>query len=120
MTTLDAQYDELTRGFELPDYFGRNANALDECVNDLDWMDFGAMVVLVRDAQHVLSLESSEKLGSLLDVLWDAGDRWSHPVSVGEEWDRPAISFHTILVASDLSRISQSGFQHAIPVLRLL
>lgn len=36
MTTLDGLYDTYARAWDFPDYFGRNRDAFDECMRELD------------------------------------------------------------------------------------
>jgi RNAse (barnase) inhibitor barstar len=39
----------LARAIPLPDYFGHNWDALEECLNDLDWLDHPQIAVVHRD-----------------------------------------------------------------------
>jgi hypothetical protein len=41
--------------------------------------------------------EVPDKLDLFRDTLYDAGDEWARPISLGEWWDRPAVPFHVIL-----------------------
>ncbi|MGV9860737.1 barstar family protein [Gordonia sp. NPDC003425] len=36
MSTIAGLYDEYARGWDFPDYFGRNKDAFDDCMRDLD------------------------------------------------------------------------------------
>ncbi len=119
MVTLGASYDELARKLELPDYFGRNANALNECITDLDWLEaFDAVVLLVTKSDDVLRAEPKEMWDSFLDTLRFAGEEWARPVDRGEWWDRPAVPFHTVLACQSLDRFSGDG-GYGIPELEL-
>lgn len=52
LTTLDRAYDEFERVFDLPDYFGRNLDALEECLADMAEAE-GSLSIVVRHAQVV-------------------------------------------------------------------
>ncbi len=52
MTTLEAAYDEFEQVFALPDYFGRNLDALEECLSDLAHQE-GSLEILVKNADVV-------------------------------------------------------------------
>lgn len=99
MTTYDGLMDEFSRGLQLPDYFGRNWDALDECLADLSWLPAGDRVVLITDAERILESESVRQLDILWKVLRRAGIECSTPIARGETWDRPARALHFLLVA---------------------
>lgn len=109
MKSLDGLYDEFIGVMDFPDYFGRNYNALSECLSDLARLDCSAFIVFVDDVSLALSeeKEKEEMLDGLLRIFNQVGREWSKPVSLGEEWDRSGIPFHTILQvnSNDSSRI---------------
>jgi len=39
----------LARSVPLPDYFGQNWDALDECLSDLEWLDRPKIILIHRD-----------------------------------------------------------------------
>ena len=97
MTTLDGCFDEVSRALNFPNYFGRNWDALDECLVDLSWLPAPAYVLLIDSALDVLREESVEQLETLLRILGRAASEWAVPIALGEPWDRPAAPFHTVL-----------------------
>jgi len=110
MTNLDGMYRGFVRAFEFPDYFGFNYNALDECLNDLEWLPAKGYLLFIRNADHLLKEESDEVLEGLLSILDSTGKEWATPITGGNIWDRPAIPFHTIFELKDykISRIVSS------------
>ncbi len=97
MKTVDSFYDELCQVLELPEYFGRNLNALDECITDLDWLPIGGpILLLIEKSEMLLSDASKDLFEGFMSVLNDAGKEWSRPVDKGEDWDRPGLPFHVI------------------------
>jgi len=95
MQTSNKFYDELACKLLLPNYFGRNLNALDECLCDLEWLQPAGFILLIRAAQKLLGSEGVEALDGFLDVLSRSGKEWSQPIT-GTSWDRGPIPFHAI------------------------
>lgn len=65
--------DALAVALRFPSYFGRNWDALDECICDLEWLPEGD--VLVRHAD-VPFAEDARLLGIYLTVLRRAIEEW--------------------------------------------
>jgi RNAse (barnase) inhibitor barstar len=104
MRTKAALFDEFAAALQFPDYFGRNWDALDECLNDLSWLPGRAYLLLVSDALAVLSEERPEAFATLVAVLQRAGEEWAHRKLEGNPWDRPPTPFHVILRCEDDER----------------
>lgn len=108
MTSLEGLYREFSVVCKFPDYFGKNFNALDECVTDLEWLPADGYLLLIKNSECLLSEESDDTLESLLLILDSAGEEWARPVVEGEAWDREGVPFHTVL---QLEKSKASGFQ---------
>ena len=54
-----------------PDWFGRNWDALEDCLTDLSWRDAGGYVLMFENA------ESNDDLGVLTDVLRSSAEFWA-------------------------------------------
>lgn len=57
MTDLGGVYDEASAALQFPEYFGRNLDAFDECLRDLDLPESpgGAVVIVVTEAESMLT-----------------------------------------------------------------
>jgi hypothetical protein len=71
-----ALFDEMAAALQFPSYFGENWNALDECLNDLEWLPGDAYVLCFERAPELLSLESLAEFESLLQILTRASLEW--------------------------------------------
>src|SRR5262249_8237296 len=74
--TTAALFDEMAAALQFPSYFGENWNALDECLNDLEWLPGDAYLLAFGHANEVLALESSAEFQALLQVLARACEEW--------------------------------------------
>ena len=62
--------DEFSRVFSFPDYFGHNWDALEECLADLDWLPAKGYLVVVTDADQVLTKPDEEDdLETYVEIL---------------------------------------------------
>ena len=100
MQNLDSYYSALTRAFKLPDYFGKNLNALNECLTDYDVLSSSGIVIYIENPSLILGMSAPDASDGLLDTFADVAFELSQAVSLGHSWDRPAIPFH-VLIAPD-------------------
>ena len=77
MRTLQGLFDELASALQFPPYFGENWDALDDCLNDLDWLPVGACTLLVLDTQHVLDRAEPADRTALAEILKSAAEAWN-------------------------------------------
>ena len=64
-------FGELARELGFPEWFGRNWDALEDCLGDLSWRDGEGHVLLFR------SWPSGDELGTLIDVLRSSAEYWA-------------------------------------------
>ena len=66
-------FDIFSRTLSFPDYFGRNWNALSDCLSDLEWLDSKSVIIIVHS--EFPRLPHSE-LHTYLDALQIAQACW--------------------------------------------
>lgn len=74
--TLEKFYQELIVQLKFPDHFGRNLDAFDEMINDLDWLDETTICLVFKNYDDFLSEENDEAREIILTILDDAAAEW--------------------------------------------
>jgi len=70
---VDALLDALSVAFRFPNYFGKNWNALEECIRDLSWLPPGDVVLIHKDLPLA---DNRDSLLIYLSILRDAAWNW--------------------------------------------
>jgi RNAse (barnase) inhibitor barstar len=97
METMDCFYDELAAALQFPLYFGRNWNALKECLLDLDWMPSDGYLLAFSDASSVLKGTEEGDTEAFWALLSRISDEWAAGASLGGGLERKPTPFHVVL-----------------------
>ncbi len=65
---IDKCYESLQQQLSIPEYFGKNLDALEEVLADLEWVDEEKIKIIISN-QSVLLKNSNTKIRDFLDVL---------------------------------------------------
>ena len=101
MQSMDRFYDELAAALQFPLYFGRNWNALDECLVDLEWLLSDSYLLVVADAPALLKAADEGDAEAFWKLLSRCSTEWSEGASLGGGLTRKPTPFHVVLQASD-------------------
>jgi hypothetical protein len=110
MQTRGSLLDEFSAQLAFPDRFGRNWDALADCLTDLEWLQGLSYGLIVSRANHLLENEPDTELDLFVRLIEDVAMQWSIPVNNGEAWDRPAKPFHLLL--HDVCTGIENGYGH--------
>ncbi|MCB9844001.1 MAG: barstar family protein [Phycisphaeraceae bacterium] len=104
---VNEMHDELARALRLPEYYGRNLNALWDCITDVGWYDYLPLCVVLMDADQFLVAEPMENM--LTELFERAGQYWATGHNENEVFEPPT-PFHCVLnypnsVAVDVSAL---------------
>jgi len=69
----DGLLDALSVALRFPDYFGKNWNALSECIRDLSWLPPGDVVLIHKDLPVA---DNRTALSIYLSILRNAARNW--------------------------------------------
>lgn len=67
----DVLLSSVAAALNFPSWFGRNWDALEDCLGDLSWSDAAGHVLIVEDAK------SGDELGIFIDVLRSSAEHWA-------------------------------------------
>ncbi len=80
--------------FKFPVYYGQNLDALDECINDLSWINERNFLLVFLNSSWFLANETEESRKGIYEILIDARKQWaSVPNYKGEEHFRCKADF---------------------------
>jgi Barstar (barnase inhibitor) len=95
--TKAALLDALAHAFALPAATGRNWDAIEEALADLEWLPARGYILIVSDADVLLE-GAADEYRTFVAMLEDVGREWARPRA--GEWPRPAAPFHTCLAVA--------------------
>lgn len=104
--TPSGLFSEFARALALPDYFGHNWDALEECLADLEWLPAKGYILLITDSHAVLPDDEAE-YETLLEVLDDAGEAWSK----GHTADGRRAPFHVVFVIAQQDKSKRKHWE---------
>ncbi len=67
----------LARDLGFPEWFGRNWDALSDCLSDLDWQPAAEGYVLILEHAGELGASEAATLSMALEILRDAAEDWA-------------------------------------------
>ena len=112
--TLRQLYEEVAELLEFPDGFGFTLDALNDFLNDLQWLEDKRIILYFTNTNDLVSKERDpDKLGSILGVLDATAEDWKW-IDDEEEIDKKEI----IVVFEDSPRIrrilDKEGINYAL------
>ena len=96
---------EFSRVLDFPSYFGKNWDALEDCLTDLQWLPAPGYLFIMTEAEQLLP-DHDEEYGIFLSILEASGKVW------GTEQDvRPEIPFHVLLVVAEQHKSQRKNWK---------
>jgi RNAse (barnase) inhibitor barstar len=76
-TSMKDFHEQIGEALNFPDYSGKNLDALDEMLNDLEWIREEKVILYITNSNDWLSKEKSdEKILSLIDIFDATAEDW--------------------------------------------
>lgn len=92
-------FKEFAKKMKFPNYFGNNWDAFDECINDLEWLDYEQYVVFINDCNFLFG-NDEKNLKLFLNILVDTVEEWN----MGREYgalQAPPTPFHIVMYTDE-------------------
>jgi hypothetical protein len=94
-TTKSSLLSLLAKRLSLPEYFGCNWDALEECIRDLEWFPARSYVLVFDHAERLLSRDRQDQ-EIFVDIMRTAGEEWA----TRRTTSAPGTPFHVVLLTS--------------------
>jgi RNAse (barnase) inhibitor barstar len=69
---------EIGIAFKFPSYYGQNMDALNDCINDLEWLDKPNYILIIKSSKEFLSKEPEEVRTHILAFLESVSKEWAN------------------------------------------
>jgi len=97
--TMKAFLKEMGRVFKFPSYYGQNLNALNDCLNDLEWLDKPNYILFIKNYGEFFSKEPEDVKNHVLELLEKVSKQWANvPNYDGEDIYRKRADFRIKLL----------------------
>jgi len=67
--SVDELYTQIKIALQFPDSFGHNLDALEEMLNDLEWIEQTAIILLIQNANFLLFSENVDIREEILNIF---------------------------------------------------
>ena len=82
--------------FQFPDYFGYNWDALEECINDLNWLNSKAYLLILINPDKMQLTEEDFQL--LFSILLNSANNWKQGRYYNRDFITHPTPFHLLLI----------------------
>ena len=69
-------YAQIAKDLHFPDYFGKNLDALNDCLSDLSWLENNQVHIVLTNYDKFLSAEPKDVRWNVLHILNEAAKTW--------------------------------------------
>ncbi len=69
-------YTTIAKDLHFPDYFGKNLDALNDCLSDLSWLEHNQVHIVLKHYDKFLSAEPKDVRWNVLHILNEAAKNW--------------------------------------------
>lgn len=118
MTKIEELHNEVAAALQFPWYYGENWPAFDECINDLDWLPADSYILIITEAEELLSKEDDEQFSVFIKILQQAAVEWSTDAEASDQLRRSDVRFCVVFQSSEhesaafLSRLESTGVSY--------
>jgi RNAse (barnase) inhibitor barstar len=66
---------EIGRAFSFPDYYGENLDALNDCINDLDWIPKDNYVLIINNFESFI-IDNGKDKEDIVNLFNEVSEQW--------------------------------------------
>ena len=99
-------HNEVAAALQFPGYYGENWDAMNECLNDLEWLP-GSWYLLHLCRPEAVLADDDDDFRIFMSILLNASRTWANPSLKGFSSERPSKPFN-IIVSGDETDVSRS------------
>lgn len=92
--------NEMAKKLNFPCYFSHNWDSFDECLNDLEWLEFIGLLIVFKNTESLL-VNELDNLDNFYDIILNATIEWNEIITLGESANLPKI-FHLIFTTDNV------------------
>lgn len=76
-TSMKDFHEQIGQALQFPDYSGKNLDALDEMLNDLEWIENSQVIVYISNSADWLTKEKDDqRILTILDIFDASAEDW--------------------------------------------
>jgi RNAse (barnase) inhibitor barstar len=76
-TSMKEFHEQIGQALQFPDYSGKNLDALDEMINDLEWIEQEEVIIYISNSGDWLSKEKGDdRILTILDIFDATAEDW--------------------------------------------
>lgn len=83
--TEEMLYEQLESAFQLPDYFGKNLDALYDCLNDLSWVKANEIVFYIKNYPLLLEDDGTTTRYEVMQLIHETAINWNTSANFDEK-----------------------------------
>lgn len=86
--------DSIASEFSFPGDWGRNWDAMSDCLQDLSWIKKRVAYLLLIDNAEMLLAQAEADINTFIEILEEVGAAWAS--------DNPAVAFNAVLIGASV------------------
>ncbi|MGL4730584.1 MAG: barstar family protein [Clostridium sp.] len=83
---------EMFNKLNFPSYFSYNWDSLDECLNDLEWIEYESLIIVLKDTESLLENEIYN-LEYFYDIISDSLIEWNEGINFDRDITLSRVSY---------------------------
>jgi RNAse (barnase) inhibitor barstar len=96
LSTKENLIEEFSRHFDFQKGFGKNWDAIYDCLKDEAWGVQQFLVIVILNSEKLLECAEQKDRVFFKEILEDTAKSWAQKIQEGKSWDRQSKSLHIL------------------------